>query len=73
MAVPSPWPVTNLTMYGNPLTCAMIFGISKCVELAKLGLFAKFHAQLVHLVASQAFKTHQGTHCRSHHSVIFQL
>ena len=51
MAVPIPWLVTNLTMYGNPQAHVMIFSIGKGVELAKLGPLAKFHAQLVVLVA----------------------
>ena len=51
MAIPNPWPVTNLAMYSTPPTCAVVFGIYKGVELAKLGSLAKFHAQLVGLVA----------------------
>ena len=51
MAIPSPWIVTNLTMYGTPPTCAVTFGIGKGVESAKLGPLAKFHAQLVSLAA----------------------
>ena len=60
-------------MYGTPPTHAVPFGIGKGVKLAKLGPLAKFHAQLVGLVAWQVPKTHQGTYHRSHHSVIFQL
>ena len=37
MAIPSPWLVTNLTIYSTPLTYAVTFGIGKGVELAKLG------------------------------------
>ena len=73
MAIPSPWLVTNLTIYSTPPTCDVIFGIGKGVELAKLGPLAKFHAQLVGLVAWQVPETHQGTFHRSHHSMIFQL
>ena len=69
----SPWPITNLTMYGNPSTCAVTFSIGDGVELVKLGLLAEFHAQLVCLAAWQVFKTHQETHHGSHHSVIFKL
>ena len=51
VVIPSPWLVTNLTMYGTLLTCTMTFGISKGVESANLGPLAKFHAQLVGLVS----------------------
>ena len=54
-------------------TRTVTFGIGKGVELAKLGPLAKFHAQLVDLVAWQVPKKHQGTHHRSHQSLIFQL
>ena len=73
MAIPSPWLVTNPTMYGTPPTRTVTFGISKGVESTKLGLLAKFHAQLVGLMAWQVSKTHQRTHHIPHHSVIFQL
>ena len=53
MAIPSPWPVTNLTMYSTPPIYAVIFGIGDGVELAKMSLLAKFHAQFVCLVAWQ--------------------
>ena len=68
-----PLAITNLTIYGTILTCTVTFDIGKGVELAKLGPLAKFHAQLVDLVAWQVPKKHQGTHHRSHKSVIFQL
>ena len=45
--IPSTWQLTNLTMYSTLPSCAMTFGIGKGVELVKLGLLAKFHAQLV--------------------------
>ena len=32
MAVHSPWPVTNLTMYGTTPTCAIAFNISEGVR-----------------------------------------
>ena len=73
MAIPSTWLVTNLTMYSTPLNCAVTFGIGEGVESAKLGLLAKFHTQLVGLAAWKVLKTHQGTHHRSYHSMIFQL
>ena len=56
MAIPNPWLVSNITIYSTHLTCAEIFGIAKGVELAKLGSLAKFHAQLVGLVAWQVPK-----------------
>ena len=62
MAIPRPWTVTNLNMYGTPPTCIVIFGIDNSVELVKLHLLAKFYAQLVGLAAWQVFKIHQGTH-----------
>ena len=71
MAIPSPWPVTNLTMYSTPLTCAMILSIGDSVELVELGLLAKFYTQLVCLVAWQVPKSHQGTCHRSYHNVFF--
>ena len=40
-------------MHGTLSTFAVIFGISDDVESAKLGLLAKFHAQLFNLVAWQ--------------------
>ena len=52
IAITSPWLVTNLTMYGTPLTCAVTFIIGG-VKLAKLGPLAIFHAQLVGLAAWQ--------------------
>ena len=73
IALPSPWLVTTLTMYGTPPTCTVIFGIDKGVKLAKLGPLAKFYAQLVGLAAWKVLKTHWGTYYRSHHSVIFQM
>ena len=73
MVIPRLWLVTNLTIYSTSPTFAVIFRINKGVELAKLGPLAEFHAQLVGLTAWQVFKTHQETHQRSHHSVIFQL
>ena len=73
MAIPNPWLVINLTMYGTPLFCAMTFSIDNSVELVNLDLLAKFYAQLVSLAAWKVLKTHQGTHHRSYHSVIFQL
>ena len=51
MAIPSPWLVTNLTIYSTPPTCAVIFGVSECVELARLGFLARFYAQLIGLAA----------------------
>ena len=45
-------------MYGIPPTCAVILGIGKGIELAKLGPLAKFHTQLVSLVAGQVPETH---------------
>ena len=47
VAIPSLWLVTNLTIYGTPPTHAVMFGIGKGVEWAKLGPLAKFHSQLV--------------------------
>ena len=73
IAIPSPWQVTNLTIYSTLPTCTVLFGISKGVELAKLGSLARFHAQLVGLAAWQVPRTHQGTDHRSHYIVIFQL
>ena len=58
-------------MYGTPPTCALILGIGKGVESTKLGFLAKIHTQLVGLVAWHVPKTHQGTHQRSYHNVIF--
>ena len=43
MAIPSPWLVTNLTMYDTSPTKAVTFGIGNGVELVILGLLAKFH------------------------------
>ena len=73
MAISSPCLVTNVTMYSTPPTCAVIFGIDKGVELAKLCPLAKFHAQLVGLAAWKVSKTHKEIYHRSHHSMIFQL
>ena len=73
MSLLSLWPVINLTIYNTPLISTVIFGIDNGVESVKLSLLAKSHAQLVYLVAWQVPRTHQGTYCRSHHSVIFQL
>ena len=53
IAIPSLWIVANLTMYSNPLICAVMFGISNGVESVKLGLLTRFHAQLVSLAAWQ--------------------
>ena len=53
MAVRSPWPVSNLTMYGTPPICTVIFGTSNDVESAKMSLLAKSHAQFACLVAWQ--------------------
>ena len=71
MAIPSPWTITNLTMYGTPPTCTVTFGIGNGVESVKLGFLAKIHAQLVGLVAWQVSKAYQGTHHRSYPNVIF--
>ena len=60
-------------MYGTPLTNTVKFSIIKVVESVKLGLLAKFHAQLISLAACQVLKTHQKTYQKSHHSIIFQL
>ena len=73
IAILSPWLVTNLTMYSTTSTCKIIFDIRKGVEYTKLGLLAKFHAQLVGLAALQVPTTHQGTHQRFYHSEVFQL
>ena len=73
MAIPSPWIVTNLTMYSTLPICAVIFSISKGVESVKFVPLAKFHTQLVSLVAWQVPKTYQGTYHRSHYSMTFQL
>ena len=51
MAILISWLVANLTMYSTPLTCAVIFGISKGVELDTLDPLAKFHTYLVSLAA----------------------
>ena len=51
MAVPSPWPVTNLAMYSTLLICAVKFSIGNGVELAKISLLIKFNANFVYLVA----------------------
>ena len=51
IAIPNPWLVTNLTIYGTLPTCAEVFGIVSGVELVKLVLLARFHAQLVGLAA----------------------
>ena len=51
MAIPSPWPVTNLTMYSTPPTCAVIFGIGNSVGLVKLGIVSTFYIQLVGLAS----------------------
>ena len=51
MTIPSPWVVTNLSMYSTLPTRAVTFGIGKGVELAKLGPLAKLHTQLVGLAA----------------------
>ena len=40
MSIPSPWPVTNLTMYGTPPIYNVIFSISDGVELAKMSILA---------------------------------
>ena len=53
MAVPRPWPLTNLTMYGTPPICVVAFGIGDGVESAKMSLLFKFHAQSVYLLACQ--------------------
>ena len=45
-------------MYSSTPTYAVLFGIGKDVEYAKLGLLAKFHAQLVGLVAWQVPNTY---------------
>ena len=42
MAIPSPWLVINITMYGTPPTCTVIFSITEGVELEKLGALANF-------------------------------
>ena len=73
MAIPSPWPVTNLTIYSTPPTCAVTFCIGDGMESVRFVLLAKFHAQLVSLMAWQVPKIHQGTHHRSYHSIIFLL
>ena len=39
-----PWIVTNLTMYGTPLTRAVTFGIGKGMKSDKLDHLARFHA-----------------------------
>ena len=49
-------------MYSTPPTCTVTFSIGKGVESAKLGLSAKFHAQLVGVAALQVPKTHEGNH-----------
>ena len=72
MAIPSPWLVTNLDMYGTPPICTVIFSIGDSVELVKLGLLPRFHAQLYCLVAWKVLKTHQETYHRSYHNVILQ-
>ena len=71
MAIPSFWPVINLTVFSSLPICTMTISIHDGVESVKLGLLAKLHAQLVTLAAWNIFKRHQGTHNRSHHSVIF--
>ena len=71
MVIPSPWSVTNLTMYNTLPTCTVIFGVGVDVELVKLGLLAKFNAQLIGLSAWQVPKIHQGTYQKSQQSVIF--
>ena len=53
MAIPSPWPVINPTIYGTPLTCTVTFGSGDGVESAKMSLLAKYHAQLFNLAAWQ--------------------
>ena len=53
VAIPKPWLVTNLTIYGTPSICAIIFSIGDGVESAKVRFLAKFHAQFVCLVAWQ--------------------
>ena len=73
MAIPSPWPVTKLTIYSTPLTCAVTFFIGDGMESVKLGFLTKFHSQLVGLAAWQVPKSHQGTYQRFHRSMIFQL
>ena len=73
IVIPSPWPVTNPTIYSTLPIYTVIFNIGNGVESIKLGLFAKFHAQLVGLVAWQVPKTHQGTHQRSHHNMVFSM
>ena len=44
MAISSPWPVTNLTIYGTPPTRVVTFSVGDSKELVRLGLLAKFHA-----------------------------
>ena len=73
MAIPSPWLITNLTLYSSLPTCAVTLSIGDGVESVKLGLLVKFHAQLVSLAAWQVSKIRQGTHHKSHHSVILYL
>ena len=47
MAILIPFLIINLTMYGTPSTCTVTFGIGEGMELTKLGLLDKSHAQLV--------------------------
>ena len=55
MAIPSPWSVTNLTIYSTFPTHAVTFGIGNGVESAKKSLLISFHAQFVYLEAFQGF------------------
>ena len=73
MAVPSPWIITNLTMYSASPAHAVAFSICGGEKSAKLDPLAKFYAQLVVLAAWQLPRIHQGTHRRFYHSIIFQL